>query len=223
MDISETDSWKDGIKPKEKIKKPLRKKPSLAKIIPQKSNRYVQDALRQTKKDPALRPLTPKQDLFCRIYATKSFQGVSAQDCALEAGFGKGKNIKTARVMASNMLNPRRSPHIVAAIRRYTEELTRQYATDTTRSLAALHRIREIAIDEKQLASAVAAEKARASIAGINSPIHVKHTHSIDSMSIDQVRKELEKIKSSEIIDVEATTENSTTLDEGIELLESDI
>jgi len=226
MDIKDTDTWKDGLKPKEKVKRPLRKKPTFGRILPSAGNRYVTSTLPSVKANKAARKLTPKQDQFARIWATRSFEGISGAEAAILAGYGgKSKNRNSARVAASNMLNPRLSPHIVAAVRRYTEELTQQYATDTTRSLASLHRIREIAIEEKQLASAVAAEKTRASIAGVLNPsISVNHTHSIDLMSIAQVREELNKINSnSEIIDVEATSEkDSPSLDEGSKLLESD-
>ena len=227
MDIKDTDTWKDGVKPQEKPERPLRKKHTLGKILPSASrSRYVTSGLPSVKVDKAARKLTPKQDQFARIYSTKSFEGISAAEAAILAGYGgKSKNRNSARVAASNMLNPRLSPHIVAAVRRYTEELTQQYSTSAARSLASLHRIRELSIDQNQLASAVAAEKARASIAGVlNSNISVKHTHSIDLMSITQVREELNKLNSnSEIIDVEASPEkNSPSLEQGVELLESD-
>ena len=145
------------------------------------------------------RRLTRRQEIFVREICVN--QGlVSNRECARRAGFP----ISSCAQRAWEMLSHDRSPHIVAAISRYNNELDEQYKVSHKHHIRALGRLRNAAAEAGQYASAIQAEYRRGQTAGIYVNKTEVRVGSIDSMTEDEVRDELKKIRrgSEDIIDV---------------------
>jgi hypothetical protein len=74
------------------------------------------------------RRLTRKQELFVRELVTKDGQ-ITLTEAAINAGYAP----RSAHVRASEMTNPRHSPHVVKAIRDYRNELDQKYGVEYKR------------------------------------------------------------------------------------------
>lgn len=114
-----------------------------------------------------------------------------------------GYSEKAASSAASKLLDPYRSPHIVAAIRQREAEIAAQVAVTRTRHLRELMRLRDAAAEAGNFAAAVTAEVKRGQAA--EDPIYIDRreirTGDIDSMTREQVEAELAKIRDA-VIDV---------------------
>ena len=108
---------------------------------------------------------------------------ITQTEAAINAGFPT----KSARTRASEMMNPEKNPHIVRAIQQYREELNQKYAVTFNRHLKDL--------SNGAYSAAVQAEKLRGQAAGLYVSKSEVRYGSIDSMSKEQVLKELETIK----------------------------
>jgi len=105
------------------------------------------------------------------------------------------------------MLNPRKSPHIVKALKARRSELAEKYEVTYSRHIRDLQKIRDDAIAAGAYSAAVQAEKARGLAQG---DIYVSkseiRTGSIDQMSKAEVKKALDELKrqlGEKVIDVE--------------------
>ncbi len=132
--------------------------------------------------------LTPKQEKFCKIYAT---QEVTQTEAAIEAGYAKSN----AHAIASKMLNGRDFPQILDRIHQLKIELQQKYEVTFESHVRKLSQIRDESLANQNYASAVAAEKARGQVAGLyidrKEILHGK----IDQMDRQEVMDEIKRIQ----------------------------
>ena len=156
--------------------------------------------------------LTGKQLKFVELVATREGQD-TLRNLAVEAGF----SVSGAHTRAYEMLNPRKSPHIVKALKARRAELAEKYEVSYARHIRDLQHIRDQAIAAGAYSAAVQAEKARGLAQGdiyVNKS-EIRHG-SIDQMSKAEVKKALDELKrqlGEKVIDVEP---------DRVELLEAD-
>lgn len=121
-----------------------------------------------------------------------SFGEITLKEAAIRAGYDPTK----ARAKASELTNPRASPHIVYAIQEHRQEMAEVYGTTYERHMRDLQRIRDLAMQAGNYGAAVQAEFRRGQALGT---IYVERKEvrygAIDSMSADDVKKELERLK----------------------------
>ena len=137
--------------------------------------------------------LTRKQELFVKELVSKDGQ-ITLREAAINAGYPAN----SAHSRAYELTNPDRSPHVVAAIRSYRDELDAKFGVTYQRHLRDLQTIRDMALQNGAYSAAVQAEYRRGQAQGdiYVSKSEIRHG-SIDSMSKDEVLKALEEIKQS--------------------------
>ena len=117
---------------------------------------------------------------------------ITLTEAAIRAGYPK----ESASSSATHLTDPKRSPHIVAAIQQYRAELAEKYGTNFDRHMRDLQHIRDQALEAGNFGAAVSAEYRRGQALGT---IYVDRKEirvgTIDSMSKDEVRRKLEEIK----------------------------
>ena len=135
--------------------------------------------------------LTRKQERFVKEFVTNDGFLIK-RECAIKAGYSKG----SAHVKAYELTNPDLNPHVVAFMNKYKAEIDEKYGVSYGRHIRDLQRIRDQALEAGAYSAAVQAEKARGLAQGniyVNKS-EIRHG-SIDSMSREEVEKELEKIR----------------------------
>jgi phage terminase small subunit len=146
------------------------------------------------------RKLTRRQEKFVKELISNDGL-ITKREAAIRAGYPPG----SAHARSWELCNPRINPHVVAEIDRYRDELDEQYKVGYKRHVRDLQKIRDIALDNGAYSAAVQAEIARGRAQG---DIYVSkseiRTGSIDSMSREDVEKELLRIRASfePVIDV---------------------
>ena len=137
------------------------------------------------------RKLTRRQEKFVKELVSNDGL-ITLREAAIRAGFPPG----SAHSRAWELTNKRICPHVVAEIERYREELDEQYKVGYKRHVRDLQKIRDISLENGAYSAAVQAEIARGRAQG---DIYVSkseiRTGSIDSMSREDVEKELERIR----------------------------
>ena len=113
-----------------------------------------------------------------------------------EAAINAGYPVSSAHTRAYELTNPNMSPHVVAKIRAYRQELDEKYGVTYQRHLRDLQTIRDLALQNGAYSAAVQAEYRRGQAQGdiYISKSEVRHG-SIDSMSKEEVEKALKEIK----------------------------
>jgi len=136
-------------------------------------------------------PLTRKMELFVKEFVTND-GFLTKRECAIKAGYSKS----SAHVKAYELTNPDLNPHVVAYMNKYKAEIDEKYGVSYGRHIRDLQRIRDQALEAGAYSAAVQAEKARGLAQGniYVSKSEIRHG-SIDSMSREEVEKELEKIR----------------------------
>lgn len=140
--------------------------------------------------DPSAIPLldygiTDMQEKFCQIYAT---QNVTQTEAAKLAGYSD------PAPMASKFLNGRDYPKVIERIREIKAELAKKYEVTYDSHISELAKIRDIALQNGQLAAAVSAEKQRGMAAGLYISRSEILVGRIDQMSKDEVLREIAKL-----------------------------
>ena len=139
------------------------------------------------------RKLTRRQQKFVKELISNDGL-ITKREAAIRAGYPQG----SAHARAYELTNPRLNPHVVAEIDRYRDELDEQYKVGYKRHVRDLQKIRDVALDNGAYSAAVQAEIARGRAQG---DIYVSkseiRTGSIDSMSREDVERELERIRAS--------------------------
>lgn len=140
--------------------------------------------------DPTAIPLldygiTDMQEKFCQIYAT---QNVTQTEAAKLAGYADPATV------ASKFLNGRDHPNVIARIREIKAELAKKYEVTYDSHISELAKIRDIALQNGQLAAAVSAEKQRGMAAGLYISRSEILVGRIDQMSKDEVLREIQKL-----------------------------
>jgi len=141
--------------------------------------------------DPSAIPLldygiTDMQEKFCQIYAT---QNVTQTEAAKLAGYSD------PAPMASKFLNGRDYPKVVERIREIKGELAKKYEVTYDNHITELAKIRDIALQNGQVAAAVSAEKQRGMAAGLYISRSEILVGRIDQMSKDEVLREIAKLQ----------------------------
>ena len=145
------------------------------------------------------RKLTRRQQKFVKELVANDGL-VTLREAAIRAGYPPG----SAHSRAWELTNNNISPHVVAEIARYRDELDEQYGVTYKRHIKDMHRLREICIQQGALSAAVQAEKNRGLAEGLYVSKSEIRTGSIDQMSRADVEKELERIRAGfeQIIDI---------------------
>jgi phage terminase small subunit len=117
---------------------------------------------------------------------------ITLTEAAIRAGYPK----ESASSIGSELTDPKKKPHVVAAIQQYRAELAEKYGTNFDRHMRDLQHIRDQALEAGNFGAAVSAEYRRGQALGT---IYVDRKEirvgTIDSMSKDEVRRKLEEIK----------------------------
>jgi hypothetical protein len=155
-----------------------------------------EDVLERVAKTPRMKGnkevvLTPKEWAFVQEYVTRDGT-MTRTEAAIRAGYTPN----AAREAITRLLDPARSPHVVAAVNELRAELAEKYGTNFERHMRDLQTIRDKAIEAGAWSAAVQAEYRRGQALGT---IYVDRKEvrigTIDSMSKEEVMKKLEEIK----------------------------
>ena len=152
------------------------------------------------------RKLSEKQRRFV-LFLVHSEGLKTATQCAIDAGYAPG----SARVRASELQHPEKSPLTAKAIEMERRAVLDRYKCSQDRSLATLARIRDAASSAGNYNAAVAAETRRGQIAGLYVDKKEILTGRIDSMSREEVEKKLQDLK--EQYSIETTFEEVKELE----------
>ena len=152
------------------------------------------------------RTVTAQQWKFIQELVTGDGRVTMAQ-AAMAAGYSES----AASDKAYELTDPRKNPHVVAAIQQYRRDLAERYGTTFDRHMRDMQIIRDKALEAGNYSAAVQAEYRRGQALGT---IYVERKEirhgTIDSMSAEEVRRKLEEIKlmygdPSQVIDVTPT------------------
>lgn len=163
-----------------------------ANVLDTKAAALPEAKRQQTNRPPlAEKRLNRRQELFVRELVAKDGQ-ITMREAAINAGYPE----KSAHVRASELTNPRISPHVCRAIREYRQELDQKYGVEYQRHLRDLQIIRDAALESGAFSAAVQAEYRRGQAQG---DIYVNKTEirhgTIDQMSKEEVMKALNELK----------------------------
>ena len=133
--------------------------------------------------------LTVKQRVFVKIF-TENEGRLTPTECARQAGYSED----SANVTASVLLNGRRYPHVVSAIVARRAEIEKTHEVKLNKHVQELARLRERSLTEKSFSAAVNAERLRGQAAGLYIDRKEIRTGTIDSMSREEVLKQLKEL-----------------------------
>ena len=133
--------------------------------------------------------LTDKQRVFVKIYAENEGR-LTPTECARQAGYKEDR----ANTTASELLNGKRFPRVVEAIIARRAEIEKTHEVKLNKHVQELARLREKSLSEKSYSAAVNAERLRGQAAGLYIDRKEIRTGSIDSMSRDDVLKQLKEL-----------------------------
>ena len=133
--------------------------------------------------------LTDKQQIFVKIF-TENEGRLTPTECARQAGYSEG----SANVTASQLLNGKRYPKVVDAIIKRRAEIEKTHEVKLNKHVQELARLREKSLQEKSYSAAVNAERLRGQAAGLYIDRKEIRTGSIDSMSREDVLKQLKEL-----------------------------
>jgi len=149
------------------------------------------------------RKLTRRQEKFVKeLVSNDGLQ--TARESAIKAGYPPA----SAHARAYELCSPKYCPHVVNEIARYREELDEMYGVNFKRHIKDMQRLRDASLAGGAYSAAVMAEKNRGLAEGLYVSKSEIRTGSIDSMSREEVEKELDRIRSGyeKIIDVTPET-----------------
>ena len=133
--------------------------------------------------------LTDKQQIFVKIF-TENEGRLTPTECARQAGYSEG----SANVTASQLLNGKRYPKVVDAVIKRRAEIEKTHEVKLNKHVQELARLREKSLQEKSYSAAVNAERLRGQAAGLYIDRKEIRTGSIDSMSREDVLKQLKEL-----------------------------
>ena len=133
--------------------------------------------------------LTDRQQIFVKIF-TENEGRLTPTECARQAGY----NESSANVRASELLNGKRYPKVVEAIIKRRAEIEKTHEVKLNKHVQELARLREKSLSEKSYSAAVNAERLRGQAAGLYIDRKEIRTGSIDSMSREDVLKQLKEL-----------------------------
>ena len=172
----------------------MSKKDSINKELTLREKTGLRNAIRNTR-DMALKyprgadGLTEKQRIFVEIYTANEGR-LTPTECARQSGYKQER----ANVTASELLNVKKSPKVVAAVMKRRNEISETHKVEMNKHVQELARLRDKALVEKSYSAAVNAERLRGQAAGLYIDRKEIRTGSIDSMSREDVLKQLKEL-----------------------------
>jgi len=133
--------------------------------------------------------LTERQKSFVNIFVENEGR-LTPTECARRAGYKP----ESANVRASELLNNGNFPNVVRAITKRRAEIEKTHEVKLNKHVQELARLREKSLAEKSFSAAVNAERLRGQAAGLYVERKEIRTGSIDSMSRDEVLKQLKEM-----------------------------
>ena len=172
----------------------MSKKDSINNELTLSEKTVLRNTIRNTR-DMALRyprgadGLTEKQRIFVEIYTANEGR-LTPTECARQAGYKRER----AATTASELLNVDTYPKVVAAVMKRRNEIATTHKVEMNKHVQELARLRDKALNEKSYSAAVNAERLRGQAAGLYIDRKEIRTGSIDSMSREEVLKQLKEI-----------------------------
>ena len=172
----------------------MSKKDSINNKLTLSEKTGLRNAIRNTR-DMALKyprgadGLTEKQRIFVEIYTSNEGR-LTPTECARQSGYKQER----ANVTASELLNVKKSPKVVAAVMKRRNEISETHKVEMNKHVQELARLRDKALVEKSYSAAVNAERLRGQAAGLYIDRKEIRTGSIDSMSREEVLTKLKEI-----------------------------
>ena len=172
----------------------MSKKDSINNELTLREKTGLRNAIRNTR-DMALKyprgadGLTEKQRIFVEIYTANEGR-LTPTECARQSGYKQER----ANVTASELLNVKKSPKVVAAVMKRRNEISETHKVEMNKHVQELARLRDKALVEKSYSAAVNAERLRGQAAGLYIDRKEIRTGSIDSMSREEVLTKLKEI-----------------------------
>ena len=133
--------------------------------------------------------LTVNQRMFVKKF-TENEGRLTPTECARQAGYKED----SANVSSSLLLNGKRYPRVVDAIVRRRAEIEKTHEVKLQKHVQELARLRERSLSEKSFSAAVNAERLRGQAAGLYIDRKEIRTGSIDTMSREEVLKQLKEL-----------------------------
>ena len=133
--------------------------------------------------------LTDKQRIFVEIFVANEGR-MTPTECARQAGYKAAR----ASVTSSELLNMKKYPRVVAAVRKKRNELADTHKVEMNKHIQELARLRDKALGDKSHSAAINAERLRGQAAGLYVERKEIRTGSIDDMSRDDVLKALKEL-----------------------------
>ena len=133
--------------------------------------------------------LTEKQRIFVEIYTSNEGR-MTPTECARQSGY----KVERAATTASELLNVKKYPRVVAAVQKKRSELSETHKVEMNRHIQELARLRDKALGDKSHSAAINAERLRGQAAGLYIERKEIRTGSIDSMSREDVLKQLKEL-----------------------------
>ena len=172
----------------------MSKKDSINNELTLREKTGLRNAIRNTR-DMALKyprgadGLTEKQRIFVEIYTANEGR-LTPTECARQSGYKQER----ANVTASELLNVKKSPKVVAAVMKRRNEISETHKVEMNKHVQELARLRDKALNEKSYSAAVNAERLRGQAAGLYIDRKEIRTGSIDSMSREEVLTKLKEV-----------------------------
>jgi len=172
----------------------MSKKDSINKQLTLREKTGLRNAIRNTRDMALMYPrgadgLTEKQRIFVEIYTANEGR-LTPTECARQSGYKQER----ANVTASELLNVKKSPKVVAAVMKRRNEISETHKVEMNKHVQELARLRDKALVEKSYSAAVNAERLRGQAAGLYIDRKEIRTGSIDSMSREEVLTKLKEI-----------------------------
>lgn len=137
------------------------------------------------------KPLSPREWKFVQEYVSGCGE-VTLKEAAIRAGYTEAR----AADVGTQLTDPKRSPHVVAAVQEYRAQLAAKYGTTYERHMRDMQTIRDAALNAGAYGAAVQAEYRRGQALGT---IYVERKEirhgTIDSMSREEVERKLAELK----------------------------
>lgn len=163
------------------------------KTIPKTAAGAVNDKLAVTvpKFEDQNKPLSPREWKFVQEFVAGCGE-VSLKEAAIRAGYTEAR----ANQNGYDLTNPKKNPHIVAAIQEYRGQLAAKYGTTYERHMRDMQTIRDAALSAGAYGAAVQAEYRRGQALGTIYVDRKEIRHgTIDSMSREEVERKLAELK----------------------------
>ena len=133
--------------------------------------------------------LTEKQRIFVEIYTSNEGR-LTPTECARQSGYKRERAVTTA----SELLNVKKYPRVVAAVMKKRNELSETHRVEMNKHIQELARLRDKALGDKSHSAAINAERLRGQAAGLYIERKEIRTGSIDDMSRDDVLRQLKEL-----------------------------